>query len=50
MERRGAGLKMPVVLNIKEMPPMLSFEFGLMDVPANGLQETLVGDPEAAHV
>lgn len=29
MERKGAGLKMPVALSIKEMPPMLNFDFSL---------------------
>ena len=40
LERKGAGLKLPVALNIKDMPPMLQFKF----VNANAVQETLIGN------
>ena len=28
IERKGAGLKLPVQLNIKDMQPMLTFDLG----------------------
>ena len=38
LERKGAGLKLPVALPIKDMPPMLEFKFESV----NSTQETLI--------
>jgi hypothetical protein len=40
LERKGAGLKLPVALSIKDMPPMLEFKFE----STSAVQETLIGN------
>ena len=45
MEKRGAGLKLPVALSIKDMPPMVTFNIDKPDTT-----ESLIGNPEKIEV
>jgi len=46
MDRKGAGLKLPVTLPIKDMPPMLEFQFDT----TSAVQETLIGNKHRFQV
>lgn len=53
MEKRGAGLKLPVALNIKDMPPMLDFKLEYdngVQVGPKSIREALIGNTERVKI
>ena len=46
MDRKGAGLKLPVLINIQEMPPKLTFKFS----PTSQTEQALLGNRHRVDV
>ena len=46
MDKKGAGLKSPVLINIQEMPPKLTFKFS----PTSQTEQALLGNRHRVDV
>jgi len=46
MDKKGAGLKLPVLINIQEMPPKLTFKFS----PTSQTEQALLGNRHRVDV